>query len=68
MLLCHRAIVAGWELRAELVLNKLGALQLRVNGENVGGMLTNCTMAQGRRQYQAMLKRLAKPRQMLLPI
>lgn len=68
VVMCHQTIVAGWTLRAELVLHSLGMLQIRVNNENVGQPLLNCTLSQGRRQYQAELKRLGKPVQMKLPV
>ena len=68
MILRHRGQVAGWTLVTDLVMNSYGALQLRVNGENQGKPMMECTIAHGRRKYQAMLKRLERPRQMTLPI
>lgn len=66
--MCHETMVAGWQLRAELVLHGVGMLQIRVNNENVGDPLMECTLAQGRRKYQAVLKRLTRPVQARLPV
>ena len=67
-MLCHRTMVAGWNLQAELVLHNVTLMQVRVNGENYGPPLTAKTLAHGRRQYNALLKQLSRPRQMRLPI
>jgi hypothetical protein len=61
-------MVEGWQLRAELVLHGVGALQIRVNHEWVSPLMMECTLAHGRRKYQALLKRLSRPVQTRLPI
>ncbi|HWI57796.1 MAG TPA: hypothetical protein VNZ22_11260 [Bacillota bacterium] len=68
VLLCHEAMVSGWLLRAELVMTSVGSLQLRVNGENHGAPMMDCTMSQGRKHYQSLLRQLSRPRQLLLPL
>lgn len=68
VVMCHQTLVAGWTLRAELVLHSIGTLQVRVNDRDIGEPLLNCTLSQGRRHYQAALKRLGKPVQMKLPV
>lgn len=68
VVLCHQTMVAGWLLRAELVLHGIGTLQVRVNNEYITPPMMECTLAQGRRKYQAVLKRLARPAQARLPI
>jgi len=66
--MCHETMVAGWRLRAELILHGVGTLQVRVNNEYVGPPMMECTLAAGRRHYQAVLKRLTRPHQAKLPI
>jgi hypothetical protein len=61
-------MVAGWQLRAELVMTKVGLLQIRLNGADVGAPLMVCSMSQGRRRYLTRLKQLGRPRQLTLPI
>ncbi|HEY3367368.1 MAG TPA: hypothetical protein VGK74_20110 [Symbiobacteriaceae bacterium] len=68
VVLCHEGMVGGWMLRAELVMTAVGSLQLRVNGVNHGAPMIDCTIAHGRKQYQALLKHLARPRQLVLPL
>lgn len=68
MLLRHDAMVGGWPLRAELVMNGYGGLQMRINGQNAGTPLVDCTLAEGRRRYRALLRKLSRPTQMTLPI
>jgi hypothetical protein len=46
----------------------VGSLQVRVNNEYVGPPMMECTLAMGRRHYQAVLKRLTRPHQAKLPI
>lgn len=55
-------------LRTELVMTSVGSLQLRVNGANYGSPMIDCTMSHGRKEYRSLLKHLARPRQLLLPI
>lgn len=64
----HHAMVAGCHLEASLVMNGYGGLQLRLNGQNIGAPLVDCTLAEGRRRYHAMLKQHGRPRQMTLAI
>jgi hypothetical protein len=66
--MCHQTMVAGWHLRAELVLHGVGTLQIRVNNEYVCEPMMGVTLAQGRRRYQATLKRLTRPVQMELSV
>ena len=66
--MCHQTMVAGWHLRAELVLHGVGTLQIRVNDQYVTAPMMECTLAQGRRKYQALLKQLSRPAQARLPI
>lgn len=61
-------MIAGWHLRAELVLHGIGTLQVRVNNKYVTAPMMECTLAQGRRRYQALLKQLSRPAQSRLPI
>lgn len=68
VVVCHQTMVAGWQLRAELVLHGVGTLQVRVNNEYVTPPMMECTLAQGKRRYQALLKRLSRPEQAKLPI
>ncbi|HYG56574.1 MAG TPA: hypothetical protein VD902_00700 [Symbiobacteriaceae bacterium] len=68
VVMCHQTQVAGWTLRAELVLHGIGTLQVRVNNRYVSEPMLDCTLTQGRRKYMAILKRLAKPVQMTLPV
>ncbi|HYF77899.1 MAG TPA: hypothetical protein VD973_12240 [Symbiobacteriaceae bacterium] len=68
VVMCHETMVAGWRLRAELILHGVGTLQVRVNNEYVGPPMMECTLAAGRRHYQAVLKRLTRPHQAKLPI
>jgi len=66
--MCHQTMVAGWHLRAELVLHGVGTLQIRVNNEYVTEPMMECTLAQGRRRYNELLKRLSRPAQARLPV
>ncbi|MDF2627593.1 MAG: hypothetical protein K0R39_1424 [Symbiobacteriaceae bacterium] len=68
VVMCHETMVAGWKLRAELVLHSVGTLQIRVNNQYIEQPMMECTLASGRRHYQAVLKRLTRPRQATLPI
>ncbi|HWI61094.1 MAG TPA: hypothetical protein VNT75_04595 [Symbiobacteriaceae bacterium] len=68
VVLCHQTMVAGWLMRAELVLHGIGTLQVRVNNEYVTAPMMECTLAMGRRKYQAVLKKLSRPVQARLPI
>jgi hypothetical protein len=61
-------MVAGWRLRAELVLHGVGVLRIRVNDEWVSPAMMDCTLAHGRRKYQALLKQLTRPVQSRLPL
>ena len=68
VLLCHETMVGGWRLRTELVMTAVGSLQLRVNGQNYGEQMIDCTLSGGRKHYERMLKQLTRPRQLLLPL
>lgn len=68
VVMCHETMVAGWLLRAELVLHGIGTLQIRVNNQYISEPMMGCTLAQGRRRYQATLKKLTRPVQMTLAI
>jgi hypothetical protein len=66
--MCHQTMVAGWQLRAELVLHGVGTLQIRVNNQWICEPMIGVTLAQGRRRYQNTLKRLTRPVQMVLTV
>jgi hypothetical protein len=68
VVLCHQTMVAGWVIRTELVLNAIGTMQVRVNGESRQPPLRARTLTEGRRQYHALLKQMSRPVQMRLPI
>lgn len=64
----YEATIAGWALRADLVLTGLGTMRILVNGEPYGDVMMECTFTQGRRRYLMVLKRLSRPRQLTFPV
>ncbi len=66
--MAHRGSVLGEELRLELVMRGNFSLQIRLNGQDYGPPLVGCTLSGARRQYRALLRRLERPQQKLLPI
>lgn len=64
----YEATIAGWELRADLVLTGLGSMKILLNGQSYGDVMMDCTFTQGRRRYLLVLKRLSRPRQLTFPV